>query len=265
MARRAGLADLHMAGFATDRLQKPVELSVDLRVQHALRDELLAAREKYKAKAAAGLITDVRTGEIISMVSVPDYDPNNPKEALDPTRINRLTTGVFEMGSTFKALTIAMALDSGKMTLTRRFDARAPLRYGKFSINDYHAQHRVLTVPEIFTYSSNIGTARMALALGVEHHKAFLQQDGPARPAAHRTAGKRRAARAETLGRAEHRHHRVRPRPFGRAAAGGDGGRRADERRQAHPADLPQAHARRRPRSSQSRWSSPRPASRCAT
>jgi cell division protein FtsI (penicillin-binding protein 3) len=173
-----GLADLHMAGLAVDRMDKPIELAVDLRVQHALREELLAARDKYKAIAAAGLITDVRTGEIISMVSVPDYDPNNPKEANDPTRINRLTTGVYEMGSTFKALTLAMALDSGKVSLSSSFDARLPLRYGKFSIHDYHAQNRTLTVPEIFTYSSNIGTARAALALGVEHHKWFLKKMG---------------------------------------------------------------------------------------
>jgi cell division protein FtsI (penicillin-binding protein 3) len=173
-----GLADLHSLGFATDRQQKPVQLSVDLRVQHALRTELLAARQKYKAKAAAGLITDVRTGEIISMVSVPDYDPNDPKEALDKERINRLTTGVYEMGSTFKALTVAMALDSGKVTLGSSFDARHSLRYGKFQINDFHAQRRILTVPEIFTYSSNIGTARMALSLGVEHHRAFLKKMG---------------------------------------------------------------------------------------
>jgi cell division protein FtsI (penicillin-binding protein 3) len=173
-----GLADLHMAGLASDRSQKPVELAVDLRVQHALRDELIAARNKYKALAAAGLITDVRTGEIISLVSVPDYDSNNPREALDPTRINRLTTGVFEMGSTFKALTVAMALDSGKIGLKSTFDARMPLQYGKHTIHDFHAQNRVLSVPEIFTYSSNIGTARMALALGVEHHKAFLRKLG---------------------------------------------------------------------------------------
>src|SRR5262249_47726599 len=166
-----GLADLHMAGLATDRLQMPVELAVELRVQHAMRHELIAARDKFKAKAAAGLLTDVRTGEIVSMVSVPDYDPNNPREALDPTRINRLTTGVFEMGSTFKALTLAMALDSGKIGLKDSFDARMPLQYGKFTIHDFHPQSRVLTVPEIFTYSSNIGTARMALKLGVEHHK----------------------------------------------------------------------------------------------
>jgi cell division protein FtsI (penicillin-binding protein 3) len=173
-----GLADLHMAGFATDRLQKPVQLAVDLRVQHALRDELLAARSKYRADAAAGLVTDVRTGEIVAMVSVPDYDPNSPREANDPARINRLTTGVYEMGSTFKALTLAMALDSGKVTLASSFDARLPLRYGKFSIHDYHAQNRTLSVPEIFTYSSNIGTARIALSLGVEYHKWFLKKLG---------------------------------------------------------------------------------------
>lgn len=173
-----GLADLHLAGFATDRQQKPVELAVDLRVQHALRDELLAAREKFKAKAAAGTVVDVRTGEILAMVSVPDYDPNSPKEANDPTRINRLTTGVYEMGSTFKSLTLAMALDSGKHSLNSMFDARAPLHYGRFKISDYHAQRRVLSLPEVFTYSSNIGTARAALSLGVDQHKAFLKKLG---------------------------------------------------------------------------------------
>ena len=173
-----GLADLHLAGFASDSNQEPIQLALDLRVQHAMRDELFAARAKFKAQAAAGIITDVRTGEIISMVSIPDYDSNNPREALDPTRINRLTTGVYEMGSTFKALTIGMGLDSGKMNLATTFDARLPLRYGKFSISDYHAQNRVLNVAEIFTYSSNIGAARVALRLGVEEHKAFLKKLG---------------------------------------------------------------------------------------
>lgn len=173
-----GLAALHAAGLATDRLQEPVQLAVDLRAQHVMRDELIAARDKFKAKAAAGLITDVRSGEILSMVSVPDFDPNNPKEANDPTRINRLTTGVFEMGSTFKALTLAMALDSGKYNLNSQLDARGSLRYGKFNINDYHAQRRVLSLTEVFTYSSNIGTAKMALGMGVEHHKWFLKKMG---------------------------------------------------------------------------------------
>jgi cell division protein FtsI (penicillin-binding protein 3) len=173
-----GLADLHRAGFATDRLQKPVELAVDLRVEHALRDELLKAKDKYKAKAAAGLVSNVRTGEIVALVSVPDYDPNNPREANDPTRINRLTTGVFEMGSTFKALTLAMALDSGKANLNTLFDARASLRYGKFKIGDTHPLGRSITLAEVFTYSSNIGAARIALSQGVPAHKAFLKKLG---------------------------------------------------------------------------------------
>jgi len=173
-----GLADLHRAGFATDRLQQPIELSVDLRVEHALRDELLKAKEKFHAKAASGLVSNVKTGEIIAMVSVPDFDPNNPKEAHDPDRINRLTTGVFEMGSTFKAFTLAMALDSGKYDLNSMWDARGPLHYGKFAIHDDEPKGRYLSMKEVFTFSSNVGAARIALAQGVEAHKAFLRKMG---------------------------------------------------------------------------------------
>src|SRR6185437_7919233 len=151
---------------------------LDLRVQFALRDELVKAREKFKAKAAAGVILNVNTGEVTALASEPDYDPNNPREANDPSRINRLTTGVYEMGSTFKVLTLAMALDSGKATLNSTFDARQPLHYGRFAIHDYEPKHRFLSVPEIFTFSSNIGAARMALAVGVEGHKAFLKKMG---------------------------------------------------------------------------------------
>ena len=173
-----GLADLHRAGFATDRLQKPVELSVDLRVEHALRDELMKAKEKYKAKAASGLVSNVKTGEIVALVSLPDFDPNNPKEAHDPERINRLTTGVFEMGSTFKALTLAMALDSGKANLNTLYDARGALHFGKFAIHDTHPLGRSITLSEVFTFSSNVGAARIALAQGVDAHKAFLKKLG---------------------------------------------------------------------------------------
>lgn len=173
-----GLADLHRAGFATDRLQKPVELSVDLRVEHALRDELLKAKDKYKAKAASGLVSNVKTGEIVALVSLPDFDPNNPKEAHDPDRINRLTTGVFEMGSTFKALTLAMALDSGKAQLNSLYDARGALHFGKFAIHDTHPLGRSITLAEVFTFSSNVGAARIAMGQGVEAHKAFLKKLG---------------------------------------------------------------------------------------
>ena len=172
-----GLADLHRAGFATDRQQQPVELSIDLRVEHALRDELLKAKDKFHAKAASGIVSNVRTGEIVAMVSLPDFDPNNPKEAHDPDRINRLTTGVYEMGSTFKAFTLAMALDAGK-DLNSMWDARGPLHYGKFTIHDDEPKGRFISMKEVFTFSSNVGAARIALGQGVEAHKAFLRKMG---------------------------------------------------------------------------------------
>jgi len=174
-----GLDALREAGLPmTAESLKPVQLSLDLHAQHALRDELQKGMERYKAKAAGAAIMDVRTGEVIAMVSLPDFDPNKPADALDPNNINRMTVGVFEMGSTYKALTTAMALDAGKITLNSSFDTRSSLRYGKFTIHDYHATNRVLTVPEIFIHSSNIGTAKEALTVGVEGHRAFLRKAG---------------------------------------------------------------------------------------
>lgn len=173
-----GLAELHLAGFATDRQQEPVELSMDARVQHAVRDELSKAKAKFSALHAMATVTDVRTGEIVSLVSLPDFDPNTPGNPKDDAYLNRLTTGVFEMGSTFKALSFAMALDSGKISLNSSFDARGAMHFGRFKISDYHAENRVLSVPEIFLVSSNVGTAKMVLSLGVEAHKQFLRKMG---------------------------------------------------------------------------------------
>ncbi len=173
------LTDPHVAGFSVDPdLLKPVRLSLDLKATHALRDELAAGLERFRAKAGAGAIIDVNTGEIIALESLPDFDPNDPGDMKDPAKINRVSVGVYEMGSTFKAISIAMALESGKVNLNSRIDARESLRYGRFTIHDFHATHRVLTVPEVFTHSSNIGTARMALMVGVEGHQAFLRKMG---------------------------------------------------------------------------------------
>ncbi|QGM47997.1 penicillin-binding protein 2 [Methylocystis heyeri] len=174
-----GLADLHGAGFslARDDLQ-PIALSLDVKATHALRDEVVKGVEHFKAKAGASVIMDVNTGEIVAMASYPDYDPNSPPDVRDANLINRLNVGVYEMGSTFKALTIAMALDSGKVNLNTHLDARSALTFGRFKIHDYHAQNRALSVTEVFTYSSNVGTARMALGQGVEKHKAFLRKMG---------------------------------------------------------------------------------------
>lgn len=174
-----GLNELSQAGFKLDQADlSPVQLSIDVRVTHALRDELSKGMDKFRAKGAAAVILDVNTGEIVALASLPDYDPNTPADANEPTRINRMAVGVYEMGSTFKALTIAMALESNKVNLNSRLDARSSLRYGKFKIGDFHAQNRILSVPEVFTYSSNIGTAKMALMVGVEGHQAYLRKMG---------------------------------------------------------------------------------------
>ena len=183
-----GIGELSDVGFRIDAGDlKPVQLSIDMRVTHAVRDELVRGIEKFKARGGASAILDVNTGEVVAFASYPDYDPNDPPNfgaTDDATKernkqlINRLTVGTYEMGSTFKAISIAMAIEANKVNLNSRVDARDSLRYGGFTIHDFHAQHRVLSVPEVFTYSSNIGTARMALMVGVEGHKAFLRKMG---------------------------------------------------------------------------------------
>ena len=174
-----GLGDLKGAGFDVKPQDlKPISLSIDIKATHALRDELAKGIEHFHAKSGGAAIMDVNTGEVIAFASLPDYDPNNPVDALEPNHINHLNVGVYEMGSTFKAITIAMALDSNKVNLRSAVDARENLRYGRFTIHDFHAEHRMLTVPEVFKFSSNIGTARMAMMVGVEGHKAFLRKMG---------------------------------------------------------------------------------------
>lgn len=174
-----GLSALQAAGLARKgRSMAPVRLSLDLRVQYAVRDELSRALERYSAIAAVGIVLDAKTLEVLAMSSLPDYDPNNPAEALDQKRMNRATAGVFELGSVFKAFTLAMAIDAGAIDLDDTFDARFPLSVGKFKIRDFHAQRRILTVPEVFKYSSNIGAAKIALTLGAERQQAYLRAFG---------------------------------------------------------------------------------------
>ncbi|MEQ9519831.1 MAG: penicillin-binding protein 2 [Parvibaculum sp.] len=156
----------------------PLELSIDLRVQHAVRMELVAAMEEFSAKAAVGVVLDVKTGEVVASVSLPDFDPNDPMASSDRSRFNAATLGVYEMGSTFKAFSVAAALDSGRINLSTTYDAREPIRVSRFTISDYHAQKRLLSVPELFMHSSNIGTAKMVMDLGREEHRGFLSRLG---------------------------------------------------------------------------------------
>ena len=161
-----------------EEITEDIHLSIDLEVSHAMRDELLKSMKKYSAKGAASVLMNVNTSEVISMTSLPDFDPHYPKDALKPENINRVTKAVYEIGSTFKAFTAAMALDSGVVDLDTMYDATNPIKIGRHSIDDFHAKNRELTVEEIFIYSSNIGSAKMALDFGVEYHKSFLKKLG---------------------------------------------------------------------------------------
>ena len=173
-----GLADLAAVGMTSDQPLEPVKLSIDLRVQSIVREVIYSSIEKYQAIGAGAVVLDVHTGEVIAMASAPDYDPNYPAAGAEEGWLNRMTNGTFEMGSTFKAFTTAMALDSGKVKLTDSFDARYPIRIGGFTIRDFHGKGRMLTVQEVFRYSSNIGTAKMADVVGIEGHKEFLTRIG---------------------------------------------------------------------------------------
>lgn len=186
-AHLVGFADVDSRGLAgveksfDDLLQsseRPLQLSVDVRLQHIMHEELSHAIREFSGIGGAGIILDLKTGEVLALVSLPDFDPARPGEATDDARFNRATLGLYEMGSTFKIFNTAIGLDSGTVTLADGFDATKPIKIGRYSINDYHGKHRFLTIPEIFTYSSNIGSAKMADLFGAEMQQAYLKRFG---------------------------------------------------------------------------------------
>lgn len=156
----------------------PLQLTLDLRVQHALRDEMLQAMARFNAIGAAGLVMDVNNGEVVALSSLPDFDPNGKQQNRDDAQFNRITLGAYEMGSTFKVFNTAMVLDSGIAGLEDIFDATDPIRISRFTINDFHPKQRPLSVTEIFLYSSNIGSAKMALRIGGQGQKDFMSKLG---------------------------------------------------------------------------------------
>lgn len=158
--------------------KRPVHLTLDLRVQHALRDRLQAAMERFQAVAAAGVVLEIGTGDVLGQVSLPDFDPNDVQDADDPGMLDLGTQGVFEMGSTFKTFTVAAALDAGQAQVDSPFDATEPIKIGRYTINDYHPEERWLRLSEVFVHSSNIGTVRVAEALGEENHWDYLGRLG---------------------------------------------------------------------------------------
>jgi cell division protein FtsI (penicillin-binding protein 3) len=165
-----------------ERLQqetKPLQLALDIRVQTIMHRELEKAKTDFNAEGAAGLVMDIGTGEILSMVSLPDFDPLHPSDAQDKAHLNRDTMGVYEMGSTFKIFNTALALDSGAVKLGDSFDTSHPLELkGHQTIRDYHPEKRWLNVTEIMAHSSNIGAARMAERIGGARQRAFFANLG---------------------------------------------------------------------------------------
>lgn len=162
--------------------REPLALSVDIRLQAILHEEMEKAVAQFQAIGAAGVIMDIESGELLSLVSLPDFDPMKPGKAPDTARFNRVSLGSYEMGSTFKSFTMAMALDYGKATMHSGYDATNPMKISTFTIQDTHPQKRYLTIPEIYAYSSNIGAAKAALDVGIRKQKAFLEKLGMMQP-----------------------------------------------------------------------------------
>ena len=157
----------------------PAALSIDSRVQAAVEAELGAAMTKHQAEGGTGIVLDVKTGEIIALASFPTFNPNAAGKYAPDSQYNRATMGVYELGSTFKPLTVAAAIDAGTITsFSKMYNAGAPIAIGRFQISDYKGKNRPLNVAEVIAYSSNIGTARIADEMGVERLKASFQKLG---------------------------------------------------------------------------------------
>lgn len=181
-ADRQGVRGMERA--LNDRLNNPAlrstpaQLSIDLRVQAAMESELSRAMNSFKAKGAAAVILDVRSGEVLAMSSLPTFNPNRVK-AGEGALLNNVTQSVYELGSAFKPITMAAAIDTGTVTsMARRFDATQPLQVGRFKIKDDHAQKRWLNIPETLIHSSNIATARIADEMGKEKLSAMFEKIG---------------------------------------------------------------------------------------
>lgn len=170
----SGLVEpVHAASLSS---RAPVQLSIDIGVQHAVEEELAAAMATYRARAAVGLVMDVNSGEIVAASSLPGVDPISPSAGSETS--DRLAGGTFELGSVFKMFTVAMALDSGAFNTETPVDVRKPLKVGRFTFTDPYPAGRVLNVGEIFRRSSNVGAAMLALRLGGERQKEFFERIG---------------------------------------------------------------------------------------
>lgn len=163
---------------ATLSNKPPVRLSLDVGVQHALEDELTVAVRDYAAKGAAGVVLDIRTGEVLASASLPDVDPANPVSRRGADKLDKLMSATFELGSVFKAETIALAMDEGLVAPSSVLDVTRPLQIGRYTIRDPHAVGRPLSVTEVFLKSSNVGAGMLALKAGAKRTRQFYERLG---------------------------------------------------------------------------------------
>ena len=201
----------------------PVALSLDARVQAAMESELGQAMAAYGARGAAGVVLDVDSGEVMALASLPVFNPNKIKGSTEDMLRNNVTQSVYELGSAFKPITMAAAINDGVVTnMARRFDATAPLQIGRFKIKDDHAQNRWLNIPETLIHSSNIATARIAEEIGPEKLQATFRSLGFDTAPGDRIARAAEAAVAALLGAHDDDDDRLRARHRGDAAASGE-------------------------------------------
>ncbi|TRW97223.1 penicillin-binding protein 2 [Paracoccus sp. M683] len=162
----------------------PLALSIDLTAQSAMEEVLASGMSVMNAKGAAGILMEVKTGEIVAMASLPDFDPNDrPRPLLkgdpsDSPLFNRAVQGQYELGSTFKIFPVAQAMDLGLVNPNTMINSTTPMRIGKFRIRDFSDYGRQLSVTDVIVKSSNVGTVRIAQLLGAERQKDFLVKLG---------------------------------------------------------------------------------------
>lgn len=156
----------------------PISLSIDTKIQYAVRDELQKSIKEFSAIGGAAIVMDISTGEILSLVSLPDFDPNKKANPKDKARFNMITSSAIEPGSSAKIFNTAMAFEIGKISPFKQYDARFPLKVGRFTIHDFKGKERFLSVEEILKYSSNIGSGRIAMEIGPAKQKEFFKKIG---------------------------------------------------------------------------------------
>lgn len=161
---------------------KPLQLSIDMSIQDTIREELSAAVEYFNAAGATAILMDINNGEVISMVSLPDFDPNTSIPLGERSLFNFATQGVYEAGSVFKTFNTALGLESGKVKVNDKFDATKPVKIQGLTVSDYRGENRWLSVGEILIHSSNIGSALLISRVGKEAQRKFLVNMGFSEP-----------------------------------------------------------------------------------